>query len=188
MRLDITEILREVGKVVPYEVDEPPLVDEDIECTKPVKGDLLFNNAGGTLLISGEIETATALPCSRCSQYFERPTTLTIEEQFELKHTPGARTFQTLTVVEEDENPVAAKLFEGQIFDLTEMVRQYLVLDEPTQPLPPEDAEGRCTHCLLYPEDVLKALLPPEEDAVETEDEKPINPAFAKLKDLLEEK
>ncbi len=186
MRLDISEVLREVGKIVPYEVNEPPLVDEDIECTQPLTGDLLFNNAGGTLLITGKINTATALPCSRCDQYFEQPMPLKIEEQFELKHLAGPRTFQTVTVVEEDESPIAAKLFDGQVFDLTEMVRQYLVLEEPTQPLPPTDVQGRCAHCKRRPEEVLASVLPPEEDARLEADEKPVNPAFAKLKELLD--
>ena len=183
MRLDISEVLREIGKALPYEVQEPPLVDEDIECTKPLTGNLLFNNTGGTLLITGKIKTATALPCSRCDQYFELPFDLKIEEQFELKHVAGRGTFQTVTVIEEDESPIAAKLFDGQVFDLTEMVRQYLVLEEPTQPLPPEDAEGRCSHCRRYPEDVLEVL------NVESDDEEadaPVNPAFAKLKELLD--
>src|SRR5580658_9876892 len=114
MRLDISEILREVGKNLPYDINEPPLVDEDVECTAPIEGRVTFNNTGGILLVTGTAATTVALPCSRCGVYFEQPVKLTVEEQFELKHqAAGPRTLATVAIVEEDENPAAGKLFEG---------------------------------------------------------------------------
>ena len=180
VRLDISEILREVGRNQPYDIQEPPLVDEFVECTEPIEGRITFTNTGGTLLVRGKAGTTVALPCSRCSEYFEHPVTLQIEEQFELKHQPaGPRALQTVTVVEEDESPIAGKLFTGHVFDLTEMLRQYIVLDEPTRPLPPTIGE-RCAHCHRRPEEVLP-IAEPEPEA----EEAPINPAFAKLSELL---
>jgi uncharacterized metal-binding protein YceD (DUF177 family) len=179
--LDISEILREVGRNQPYDIHEPPLVDEYVECTRPIEGRITFNNTGGTLLVRGKAATTVALPCSRCNEYFEQPVALQIEEQFELKHnTVGPRTQHTVVVVEEDESPVAGKLFTGHVFDLTEMLRQYIVLDEPTRPLPPQIGE-RCAHCHRRPEEVL----PPADPEPELAEEAPINPAFAKLSELL---
>ncbi len=184
MRLDITEILREVGKILPYEIHEPPLVDEDVECTQPIEGRVTFNNTGGILLVHGDAETRVALACSRCDQYFEQSVALQIEEQFELRQmASGPRTLQTVAIVEEDESPVAGKLFDGNVFDLTEMLRQYILLDEPTQPLPPKKADGRCAHCNRFPEEILPVA---EEPA--SESEPPVNPVFAKLSQLLDEK
>ena len=180
MRLDITEILREVGANVPYDLEEPPLVDEDVECTQPITGRVTFINTGGTLLVRGNAATRVALACSRCADYFDQPVSLVIEEQFELRRTGGPRTLQNIEVVEEDESPAAAKLIEGQVFDLTEMLRQYLVLEQPTQPLPPLTADGRCSHCQKRPEEVLQNLT----ESSETE-EVTVNPAFAKLGELL---
>jgi len=189
MRLDISEILREVGKILPYDIEEPPLVDEDVECTKPIEGHITFNNTGGLLLVQGEAETTIALPCSRCSEYFEQPTELAIEEQFELRHSStGPRTLQTVTVIEEDESPVAGKLFDGHVFHLTEMLRQYILLGEPTKPLPLTLDDGTCAHCHRRPEDVYREVLAPVtlEPEVEAGAEPPINPAFAKLSQLLD--
>ncbi len=184
MRLDISELLREAGKHEHYDIQEPPLVDEDVECTQPVEGRITFTNAGGTLLIKGKAKTQVALPCSRCGEYFEQPVTLDIDEGFELRHeSAGPRTLQTVTVVEEDESPVAARLFDGTVFELTEMLRQYILLDEPTQPLPPALEDGRCAHCLRHAADVLRGLA----QAAEMPEEKPINPALAKLGKLLDE-
>lgn len=184
MRLDISDVLRDIGRVLPYDINEPPLVDEDVECTRPIDGAVTFTNTGGTLLVRGTAETTVALMCSRCAQYFERPVTLALEEQFELRHqSAGPRTLQTVTVVDEDESPVAGKLFEGHVLDLTEMLRQYILLDQPTQPLPPELPDGRCAHCHRKPEEVLGPL------AQDPDEGKPVvNPAFAKLHQLLEQK
>lgn len=184
MRLDITEILNEVGRQVPYDIQEPPMVDEYLECAGPVEGRITFTNTGGNLLVRGHANTRVVLPCSRCSEYFEQPVRVQIDEQFELRHlSAGPRTLQTVTVVEEDENPMAGKLFDGQVFDLSEMLRQYILLDEPTQPLPPLTGEGRCAHCHRYPEEVLKGFV--ETTVTGTETETPVNPAFAKLGQLL---
>jgi uncharacterized metal-binding protein YceD (DUF177 family) len=181
MRLDISDVLREVGKMLPYDIVEPPLVDEDVECTKPILGRVTFNNTGGTLLVRGQADTTVALACSRCAQYFERPVHLNLEEQFELRHeSAGPRTLKTVTIVDEDASPVAGKLFDGHVFDLTEMLRQYILLDQPTRPLPPEDKDGRCSHCHRTTQEVLSQL------AQEPEGESdPVNPAFAKLNQLL---
>lgn len=184
MRLDITELLRETGKQDNYDIQEPPLVDEDVECTQPVEGRITFTNTGGSLLIRGKAGTQVALPCSRCGQYFEQPVAFDIDESFELNHiSAGPRTLATVAVVEEDESPIAARLFEGPVFNLTEMLRQYILLDEPTQPLPPELPDGRCAHCLRHAADVLRVLA----ESAETPDEKPVNPALAKLGALLQE-
>lgn len=182
MRLDISDVLREVGKMLPYDIHEPPLVDEDVECTRPIDGNVTFNNTGGMLLVRGSADTEVALACSRCAQYFERPVHLELEEQFELRHeSAGPRTLKTVTIVDEDASPVAGKLFDGHIFDLTEMLRQYILLDQPTRPLPPELPDGRCAHCHRTPQEVLKQLAEePDADSV------PVNPAFAKLHELLE--
>jgi len=184
MRLDISDVLREVGKILPYDIHEPPLVDEDVECTKPIEGNVTFNNTGGTLLVRGAASTQVALACSRCAQYFERPVKFNVEEQFELRHeSAGPRTLRTVTVVDEDESPIAGRFFDGNIFDLTEMLRQYILLDQPTQPLPPALDDGRCAHCLRKPEEVLSQLAE-SPDGEKTD----VNPAFAKLHQLLEPK
>jgi len=183
LRLDISDVLTEVGKMLPYDIHEPPLVDEDVECTAPIEGRVTFNNTGGTLLVRGDADTTVALACSRCAQYFERPTHLKLEEQFELRHvSAGPRTLRTVTVVDEDESPIAGKLFEGHVFDLTEMLRQYILLDQPTQPLPPELPDGRCAHCGRTAEEALIKIAGETEEQVSH-----INPAFAKLNELLKD-
>jgi uncharacterized metal-binding protein YceD (DUF177 family) len=178
MRLDLSEILHEAGKTAKYTLNEPPLVDEDVECTLPISGELQFTNAGETLLIRGKMQTALALACSRCPEYFEQSLECAVEEQFEIQRTGGGlRSQQQVKIVEADENPIATQLFEGMILDLTEMLRQYLLLETPTRPLPECDRKGRCSQCHRLPQEVLDAYTPPEAT--------PSNNAFAQLAERL---
>jgi uncharacterized metal-binding protein YceD (DUF177 family) len=179
MRLDITDVLREAGKQLPYDICEPALVDEDVECVQPITGRVSFNNTGGLLLIRGRAATTLVLACSRCADCFQWPVEFAIDEQFELRHVPlGHKPIQTITVVEEDESPVAAKLFDGHLFDLTELLRQYILLAQPTCPLPPEQPDGRCSRCGRTPGEVLAAAGVAEDV--------PINPGLSALGRLLD--
>ncbi|HLH80646.1 MAG TPA: YceD family protein [Chthonomonas sp.] len=181
MRLDISEIIREPGKSAHYTVHEPPLVDEDIECTDDIIGQLDFINTGDALLLRGSCDTCVMLPCSRCCTYYQQPVSLVIEEQFELRAiSTGPRSLPHIVVVEEDESPIAGKLFDGNVFDLTEMLRQYILLSQPTQPLPPQQNE-MCSLCHRRPEEALAGL------GGEQEIEPSGHPAFARLRELLEE-
>jgi uncharacterized protein len=148
MKLDLSEILCHVGMRLATDIDEPPIVDEYIECASRVVGDITFNNTGSILLASGEVNTSVVLACSRCLVYYQEPVQLQIDEQFALAPTgSGPRRKQMLTVVEDDENPDAAHLFEGPLFDLTEALRQALSLALPIRPLHAEDCLGLCSRC-----------------------------------------
>ena len=66
MKLDLSEILGRVGMRYTYPVDEPPIVDEDLECVAPIEGTIVFSNTGSVLLIDGSVESTVVLPCGRC--------------------------------------------------------------------------------------------------------------------------
>src|SRR5690242_16329204 len=122
MKLDLAEILAHAGMRYEYEVDEPPLVDEDLECTSRIRGKIVFTNTGNVLLIEGKVGSRVAVPCSRCLVYFEEAAEAPVSEQFTLESRPvGPHGRHSQTVVEEDENPDAGKLFDGHLFDLTEL-------------------------------------------------------------------
>ncbi len=176
MKLDLAEILSNVGMRYRYEVDEPPIVDEDLECTQPVRGEITFTNTGSVLLIDGGVKTKVAVPCSRCIVDYEHPIAAPISEQFTLVAAPsGPGGRRGLATVEEDENPSAAKLFEGHLLDLTELLRQSVTLQIPSQPLHDEVCKGLCQICGKDLNEGPCTCSP-----------KSVNPAFAKLAELLE--
>ena len=176
MKLDLAEILSNVGMRYKYSVAEPPIVDEDLECTQPVNGDIIFTNTGNVLLIAGGVKTKVAVPCSRCLVDYEQPVEGPIDEQFTLETVAhGPRRRRGTITVEEDENPSAGKLFEGHLLDLTELLRQCITLQIPSQPLHDEVCKGLCPTC---GKDLNEGpcVCAPE----------PVNPALAQLAHLLE--
>jgi uncharacterized protein len=178
MKLDLSEILSHVGMRFPYEVDEPPIVDEDLECAEPVRGNIVFTNTGSILLISGRATTSVVMPCSRCLAYYQEPVSIPIEEQFEIESkATGPRGRLANVVIEEDESPAAGKLFDGPLFDLTELLRQGITLALPTQPLHDENCKGLCATCGQNLNEGACAC-----------DHRVVNPALAKLGALLEDK
>src|SRR5258708_16800821 len=173
MKLDLSEILNHVGMRYAYQVEEPPIVDEDRECTRPIKGNITFANTGNVLLVDGQVNTRVAVPCSRCLVYFEEPAESPISEQFTLEVKPaGPHARQATIVVEEDENPDAGKMFVGHLFDLTELLRQSITLSLSTQPLHDENCKGLCPTC---GNDLNEGLCDCRPEAV--------NPVFSKLGD-----
>ena len=147
MKLDLSEILAHVGMRLATDVDEPPIVDEYLECASPIHGHIAFTNTGNVLLASGAADTAITLACSRCLAYYKEPVHIQLDEQFSLRPTGGGLRRQQMHVVEDDENPDAARLFDGPLFDLTEALRQSITLAVPSQPLHAEDCRGLCPQC-----------------------------------------
>ncbi len=177
MKLDISEILHHVGMRFPYEIDEPPYVDEDLECATGISGKIVISNTGSVLLIDGNASTTVTLACSRCLEYYQEPINIVVQEQFLIESMGGPRGRPTMVVIEEDESPAAEKLFEGSLFDLTELLRQGITLGLPTQPLHNLECKGLCQVCGANLNTV----------ACECS-AKQVNPAMAKLAELLEDK
>jgi uncharacterized protein len=163
MKLDLSEILANVGMHMSYHVEEPPIVAEEIRCVQPVTGELVFTNTGEALVLRGTVESAAALECSRCLVEYPEPVSATIEEAFALKTGTGhGRTRQTQILIDDEDDMDTGILFSGPLFDLTELLRQSLVIDLPIKPLHDEDCKGLCPMCGADRNVVVCNCAPPE--------------------------
>jgi len=109
---------------------------------------MVFTNTGSVLLMEGSVETRVALPCSRCAVYFEEPVWADLSDQFALEaKAAGPHGRASHVEVEEDVNPSAGRLFEGHLFDLTEFLRQNILLSLPSSPLHDASCRGLCAAC-----------------------------------------
>lgn len=145
MKLDLTEIAQHVGKQMQYEVDEPASSIEDLQVTSPIRGNLFFTNTGDLLLVRGTLHTTVELECSRCLRLFEMPLVCEVEEQVELRAI-AVRPFEhpQVTMVPEEGD---ALFQEGNILDLTELIRQMLLVSIPIKPLHDPECRGLCPTC-----------------------------------------
>ena len=140
MRLDLTEIAQHVGKQMSYDVDEPASSITDLQVLSPVRGTLRFTNTGDLLLVRGILHTTVELECSRCLRLFEMPLRCEVEEQVELRAI-AARPFEhpQVTIVPEEGDTL---FLDGNILDLTELIRQMLLVSLPIKPLHDEECKG----------------------------------------------
>lgn len=145
MKLDLTEIAQHVGKQMAYEVDEPAESIEDLQVLRPIRGSLRFTNTGDLLLVRGFLHTSVELECSRCLRLFEMPLLCEVEEQVELRAL-AARPFEhpQVTIIPEEGDTL---FLDGNILDLTELIRQMLWVSLPIRPLHAEECKGLCPTC-----------------------------------------
>ena len=109
-----------VGEEQPEIMD---LVDPAIRFPRPIRYEINASLTGGMLLLRGRLETRVLLKCSRCLEEFERD--LTVESFFSRKEVEAG---------------------EGKI-DLTEDLREDIILTLPLKPLCTSECRGLCPIC-----------------------------------------
>lgn len=145
MKLDLSEIVRNVGKLGANDIREQCVPEEfGFECTEPVTGKLRFANTGELLLVNGEIQTAVRMECGRCLTEISLPIRMVIEEEFRIEHS-GGDLIQALPIEGDDESEKA--MITNNVLDVKELVRQNLLLELPIQPLCNKDCKGLCPSC-----------------------------------------
>jgi len=133
---------RETARAVAFSERLGTLVGE-AAATVPVCGELVLSRVGPTVRVDGRVATRVALVCGACLASFEQPLEVTIDEEFSrggaVEHAPSGE-------------PLGAEAFlapvePGDMIDLTEIVRQHLVLALPIAPRCSSDCRGLCPRC-----------------------------------------
>lgn len=174
MKLDLGEVITHLGKRIKYEVDEPPIKDLEsgLKCVEPVKGEIAFSNTGRHVVLRGSVTTTVELECARCLSVFNVKVAVPIEEEIQIP----AHYLEWAEEDEEEELPEEERepLVEDNILDLTELLRQNIMVAVPVKAVCSEECEGLCSRC-GHNLNEGPCECPPEE----------INPAFQGLADFL---
>ncbi len=130
MRLDLSGLLKEKGAGLDYKgkvvVDFPK---EEIEVAGPVEVDLGFTNTGDGIWMQGRIKASVKVSCSRCLKDYKETVTAKIEEQ--LKKGASA-----------EDDDVVFEIDETGSVELSEIIRQSLLLNIPIKTVCSKDCEG----------------------------------------------
>jgi len=132
-----------VGTSLEYDISEDELqLDEDIQVIGPLFGHVRLRRTNQGLLVDGWVDLTLELSCNRCLKEFEQPMHITFSEQF----------YPTVDVVsglplppfdKEEIFPIDAH----HLVDLTEAVRQNVLLALPMVTVCREDCQGLCPQC-----------------------------------------
>ena len=142
MRLDFSEIAKTRGAQGSYAFRENVELDEDVVIDGPVEGRLTARNTEELLIVDGEWRARMRLPCSRCLEEIVVPLSAPIQEEFGL---PGRQYPGGAGPIEQDE-PAEAAFAEG-VLDLTELLRQQVLLALPVSPVCRPTCKGLCPEC-----------------------------------------
>jgi len=147
MKLDLSEIAAHLGKRIKYEMNEPPLedIENGLKCVEPVTGEITFSNSGRHIVARGRLKTAIEVECARCLGPYRVDLELPIEEAIQIAgHVPDMPEEE-----EEEELPEEEKepLFVDNILDLSELLRQDILVVVPIKPLCSEECAGLCPRC-----------------------------------------
>jgi uncharacterized protein len=124
-----------------FHEDEVQL-DNDIKVIGPLTGHVRMRRTNQGLLVDGWVELTLELSCNRCLKEFEQPMHIDFEEQYY----PTVDVVSGLPLAPFDENEVFPIDAHHQV-DLTEAIRQHVLLALPMVTICREDCKGLCSQC-----------------------------------------
>jgi uncharacterized protein len=118
--------------------------DEALEAHN-VNGRVKVTRLQDGVLVQGDVDARVSVECSRCLDRIELPVEGTLEEQY--LPTVDVETGMPVRRGADEENDLAFQIDPNHLMDLTEPVRQALLVAMPMKPLCQEDCAGICPQC-----------------------------------------
>lgn len=132
-----------VGTSLVYDFQEDNVqFDDDLKVIGPLNGYVRMRRTNQGLLVDGWVELTLELTCNRCLKEFELPMHVNFEEQFY----PTVDVVSGLPLASFDEDEIFPIDARHQV-DLTEAIRQNLLLALPMVAICQEDCKGLCPQC-----------------------------------------
>jgi uncharacterized protein len=149
VRVNVSDLLADRDGVRRLAFAEPlPAPGDDVAFPDPVTGEITLAGTAGGVSLRGRVHAVAACVCSGCLTRFTLPLTMDVAEDF------GPRDASTATAVsgngEEQELTAGDFLVPvdaGDTIDVTEVIRQHVVLALPIAPRCREDCRGLCPGC-----------------------------------------
>jgi uncharacterized protein len=145
MRYNVAQLLKEQsGQTRQHTLSEDiSRIDPDIVPLSTLDGNIQMIRTADGVLVLGQLHTSVELVCSRCLDEFSLPLRFNLEEEF--RPTIDIVTGAILPVTEDDE--AATRIDEHHELDLTEVVRQDILLALPPNPICRTKCLGLCPTC-----------------------------------------
>lgn len=117
-------------------------LDNDIKVIGPLDGHVRMRRTNQGLLLDGWVEFTLELTCTRCLKQFEQPMHVNFEEQFY----PTVDVVSGLPLAPFDEEEIFP-IDAHHLLDLTEAIRQNVLVALPMVTVCQEDCKGLCPQC-----------------------------------------
>ncbi len=145
MIFNVAQLMKSpVGTSLTYDIDEEDVqLDEDLKVIGPLVGYARLRRINQGLLADGWVDLTLEFECTRCLKHFEQQMRVPFEERFY----PTLDVVTGVSLSPPDDGEDAFPIDEHHLVDLTEAIRQHVLLDIPMVTLCKEDCAGLCPQC-----------------------------------------
>jgi uncharacterized protein len=156
VRVNVSDLLADRDGVRVLAFAEPlPASGDDIAFAEPVTGEITLAGTAGGVSLRGQVHAVATCTCGACLKRFALPLTVDVAEDFGPRsaHTAapaGRRALAGGSAAEERElntGDFLVPVDAGDTIDVTEVIRQHVVLALPIAPRCREDCPGLCPQC-----------------------------------------
>src|SRR5581483_541063 len=144
MIFNVAQLLKSpIGTSLTSDIQEEHIqLDEDLKVVGPLSGHVRMRRINQGLLVDGWVDLTLEFACTRCLKEFQQPMHVAFEERFY----PTVDVLTGMPVHAEDVED-AFPIDDHHLVDLTEAIRQQVLLDVPMVTLCKEDCAGLCAQC-----------------------------------------
>ncbi len=147
MQFNVSGLLKgPVGDTREYDFEERVLehLTEDTELVRPISGHVQLMRTQNGILVTGTVHTRAEMVCSRCLE----PAYYDLDIHIEEEYYPTVEVYTGAALPWREFTDDEALLIDAQhILDITEVVRQDLIISLPMKPLCSENCKGLCPVC-----------------------------------------
>ena len=148
MELNVSQLLMEPsGSSREYRLDDPLLLPDSHDAII-VAGTVAMLRTNKSIWVSAALSSALECECGRCLARYSHPIQFQLEEEYipSLNPLTGARVAPPSALRQAQERDYYL-IDDNHILDLTEPVREYVMMEDPMKPLCMPDCAGLCAGC-----------------------------------------
>jgi uncharacterized protein len=143
LQFNVSQLLKGgVGETRTYEFDSPGPLDLDGSEARDITGHVKFTLTNFGILAAAEAHATLELTCARCLEPFDTSADIAFDEEYQPTIDIG-----TGLPSSTPRNAEAFAITPNHLVDLTEAIRQHLVLAIEIVPLCSPDCKGLCATC-----------------------------------------
>lgn len=143
MLVELASLERQGGKFAHnYGPSELEFNDERVGLASPPRVAGRIQRSDSKVTVSGEITAELQLDCDRCLKTLTIPVSAVFNVEYVTPEVYQAS--QAAELLDED---LSLSIFDGEVVDIDELVREQLLLSLPAQVLCREDCKGLCAVC-----------------------------------------
>ncbi len=144
MIFNVAQLMKSpVGTSLEYDIEENVQLDNDLKIIGPITGHVRLRRINQGLLADGWVDLTLDQECTRCLKQFEQQMHVPFEERFY----PTVDVITGAPQLPPADGEDAFPIDDHHQVELTETVRQHVLLEIPLVTLCKEDCAGLCSQC-----------------------------------------